>query len=460
MKELKNKLSIKVLGYLFLFSFAILIVLWFFQVVSLKSYYEWRVKSNIKSVINDIKENIESDDYNNYLDKLSFKKDMCIEIYYGNVREFSSISCNFKIVQNEREKREFINSSDDEAIYELQDKKLNSRVMLHALKLDDSKYLFVSSSLIPVEGASSILKEQLLIILFVVAILSVVVAIFITRKISKPIEKITKNATLLASGNYNVNFDSDSTIYEINELNKTLSYTSSELSKSETLRRELLSNVSHDLKTPLTMIKAYAEMVRDLTYKNKKKREENLNVIIKESDRLNLLVNDILDLSKYQANTISLEYSTFDIDILIKDIIKRYEVYEINDGYNIKYESNIKNVLVKADRKRIEQVLYNLINNALNYTGDDKKVKIKLIDLDKTVRVEIIDTGSGIKEEEIPLIFDKYYKVDKTYSRMQIGTGIGLSIVKNILLLHNVNYGVNSKEKKGTTFYFELEKDL
>ena len=210
-----------------------------------------------------------------------------------------------------------------------------------------------------------------------------------------------------------------------------------------------MANVTHDLKTPLTMIKAYAEMIRDLHGDNKKKREKNLNVIIEETDRLNLLVNDVLDLSKFNAGTTKLEKEDFNLDELIKEILNRYQIYIDKDGYSIEYESDGETI-INADRARISQVIYNLINNALNYTGNDKKVFIKL----KNGKVEITDTGKGIKKEDIDLIWDKYYKVDKTYSRMQIGSGIGLSIVKNILELHEYKYGVDSKVGHGTTFYF------
>lgn len=119
---------------------------------------------------------------------------------------------------------------------------------------------------------------------------------------------------------------------------------------------------------------------------------------------------------------------------------------------------NKKSIMVKADKKRIEQVIYNLLNNALNYTGDDKKIIIKVINMKKTVRVAIIDTGKGIPEEELNHIWDKYYKIDKTYSRTQIGTGIGLSIVKNILMKQDLPFGVTTS-KDGSIFYFEVNKN-
>ena len=114
-------------------------------------------------------------------------------------------------------------------------------------------------------------------------------------------------------------------------------------------------------------------------------------------------------------------------------------------------------ILIKADKKKISQVIYNLVNNAINYTGDDNLVTIKIIK-DKDILVEIIDTGKGIKEEDIPYIWDKYYKNQKKHKRNLIGTGLGLSIVKNILEKHHYEYGVISKEDIGTTFYFKIKK--
>ena len=116
--------------------------------------------------------------------------------------------------------------------------------------------------------------------------------------------------------------------------------------------------------------------------------------------------------------------------------------------------------MVKADEKKISQVIYNLVNNAINYTGEDKTVTVKIRIINEVVRVEVIDSGKGIKEEDIPYIWDKYYKNKKKHKRNLVGTGLGLSIVKNILLNHGFNYGVISSKNKGSTFYFEIKKDV
>ena len=274
--------------------------------------------------------------------------------------------------------------------------------------------------------------------------------------LNKPIINITKEAKKLAKGNKELNIP-ESKIKEIDDLRDSLIYASKEINKTDELRRDLLANVSHDLKTPLTMIKAYAEMVRDLNKDNENKRNENLNIIIEETDRLTLLVNDILNLSKLEANKENLEITEFDLVDLIKKIIKKYNIIKETENYNFVLKLPEK-ALVKGDVNKISQVIYNLVNNAINYTGDDLTVTIEVIENKKTYTVNIIDSGKGIKKEELNIIWDKYYKNEKNHKRSKVGTGVGLSIVKNILDKHNFKYGVVSKNGKGTRFYFEITK--
>ena len=449
MKKITNKLEFNVWLYLIVFSFIILGLIWIFQVLSLENYYEISTKGEMTTVLDAIKENYNSEDSHFLFDKISNDSGMCIEIYNNSERQFTSMGCRANAMKLFNEKQDFLDGTDEKKVYELVDNRFGGKTLLYGIRLETGEVAFVQASLVPLDSTITILRNQLIIITVIVISLSLLVAIFISKKISKPIEEINDNAKRLAKGEYGNKVDINTNIEEIRELNNTLNQTSEELAKTEGLRRELMANVTHDLKTPLTMIKAYAEMIRDLHGDNKKKREKNLNVIIEETDRLNLLVNDVLDLSKFNAGTTKLEKEDFNLDELIKEILNRYQIYIDKDGYSIEYESDGETI-INADRARISQVIYNLINNALNYTGNDKKVFIKL----KNGKVEITDTGKGIKKEDIDLIWDKYYKVDKTYSRMQIGSGIGLSIVKNILELHEYKYGVDSKVGHGTTFYF------
>lgn len=460
MKSRINSLRYKVWLYLIIFSFSILLFLWLFQVIFLDAYYKWYKTHELIRTAEEVTQTFSSDNYEELLDNISHDSGVCIELVQDGKLVYLSNNYNKGCVANKSDtynyKKDFIKSDSSSTRYTIKNPQFNNQTLILAFKLGNDSSIFISASLEPLDATVKILQSQLFYVTLIVTLLSLIVSYFISRIISSPIIKMNKKASLLAKGNYDISFES-SEIEEINELSNTLNYACVELSKTENLRRELMANVSHDLKTPLTMIKAYAELIRDVTYKNKEKMDNNLNVIIEETDRLNLLVNDILELSSLQANN-KLDIEEFDLNELINSIIKRYDIWVLKEKYNIKYK-NVKGVIVKADKKRIEQVIYNLINNAINYTGDDKVVKICVIDKDDVVRIEISDTGKGISDDELKYIWDKYYKVDKSHSRVQVGTGIGLSIVKNILINHNFNYGVNSIIDKGTTFYFEIPKN-
>ncbi len=457
----KSSLNNRIFLYLSIFTLVILGGIWFFQILSLDVYYEWSKKGEIKDVADIVLKSYKEGDYNDVLDILAYKKDVCIEITENNGITYSTDSISRGcLVNNSVEinnyKLEFMRSGKSSITYRLTNPKVKNKTLIYGVKIDDDIYAFITTSLEPINSTVNVLKKQLILIIIVVLLIAFLIAYTISKKISKPIVNITKTSSELSQGNYDIEFNSGTDIIEINKLEYTLNNMTKELSKTEELRRDLLANVSHDLKTPLTLIKANAEMVKDLTYKNKEKRDKNLGTIINEVDRLNLLVEDILDLSKMQSKAIKLEITEFNINDMIKAIIESFNVLCLKDNLKIIYNGIDANI--KADKKKVEQVMYNLINNAINYTGDDKTVYVNLKDLGDVFRVEVKDTGNGIDKEDIKYIWDKYYKVDKNYKRVTYGTGLGLSIVKNVLMLHNFKYGVESKKNEGTTFYFEIKK--
>ena len=201
------------------------------------------------------------------------------------------------------------------------------------------------------------------------------------------------------------------------------------------------------------MITAYSEVMRDLPGEN---TPENIQVIIDETTRLTNLVNDMLELSKLQAGVTELKSEVFDFTTNILAVMNRYSKLTEQSGYNIRFEYE-DDVKVCADEYKIYQVVYNLINNAINYSGEDKTVIVRQIVKGDMVRLEVEDHGNGIKEEELDNIWDRYYKADKTHKRATQGSGIGLSIVKNILKLHSASFGVESQVGKGSIFWFELK---
>ncbi|MDY6037580.1 MAG: HAMP domain-containing sensor histidine kinase [Eubacterium sp.] len=320
----------------------------------------------------------------------------------------------------------------------------------------NSYILYLFSPLSPVKSTISILHTQLVYITFIAMFLALSISLYMTSMISRPIKNITKSAEEMGKGHYGVQFRRSS-YSEINNLADTLSHASRELEKTDMYQKDLIANVSHDLKTPLTMIKSYAEMIRDLSGDNPLKRDLHLGVIIEEADRLNILVNDMLNMSRMQQRKIVLEQNEFNIAETVSALLTSYEILSENEGYKFIY-NNTESFMVKADEAKIKQVLSNLINNAVKYCGEDKEIIINVRRVMRTkVRCEIIDHGQGIASDEISHVWERYYKSSTHHVRQTDGSGLGLSIVREILNLHKANYGVNSKLGKGSTFWFELD---
>ena len=459
LKELGNSLHFKTLEYLIVFSISILLLLWLVQIVFFKIYYEKYQINYMNELVEKII-NIDNTNVIESMDDITLDNNICLEYmdYYGNTYYYNNkiSSCllgHNKIIDKELIK--FKQSGEETSFEKILNPINNSISLLYGIKKGNG-YIFLFTSLEDIGTTTSLIKNQLIYVTLLAILFSIVIAMFLSRRIAKPISDMTKNAKILADGNYDVEFTTTG-IKEIDELANTLNYLEQEVSKTDEYRCDLMANVSHDLKTPLTMIKAYAEMIRDITLDNKEKTKENLNVIIDETNRLNILVNDILELSKLQNNQETLNIEKFDIVELIRDILKRYQIIKETENYNLILESP-QSIIVKADKKRISQVIYNLINNAINYTGDDLKVTIRITENQKDCKIEIIDTGKGIDEKDLPNIWNRYYKKEKNHKRNVVGTGLGLSIVKNILEQHNFKYGVNSIKNKGTTFYFQIKK--
>ena len=307
-----------------------------------------------------------------------------------------------------------------------------------------------------------VLESSLRWLSVVTALVSVVLAFVVSGIvapiITKPLTEVTTRAKEMARGNYNIYFKKDYYCAEIRELSEALEYARTEISRADVVQKELIANVSHDFKTPLTMIKAYASMIREISGDNKQKRDANAQVIIDECDRLTGLVSDLLDLSKLRAGLLKDNLSIFDLSEEVCSVADRFSYLRETEGLIV--ETDIEDgIEVEADKERIAQVLYNLIGNAVNYTGDDeKRIRIKLYVKQNNARFEVIDTGKGIPADELDTIWDRYYRSNKTHKRPVSGTGLGLSIVKNILLQHNFPFGVISEEGKGSCFWVEFPR--
>jgi signal transduction histidine kinase len=459
-------LKFKMWGYFVFFAAIIMMVLWLLQTVFLQTFYQSMKTAEIKKIGDSIIAEYGKSDFQDSIFKSSYNNGIMIEVLdeYGNPQMQQNTFENINPPHTDPQTlltlfQKISQSKDGKTSYITTDQRVNGKILVYGAKLADTSsgeyYLYINSQIAPVDATTAVLQQMLIIVMIISLLLSLIISLFIASRFAKPITKITKTAAALAAGNYNVKFE-EGDYSEINQLASTLNYATTELSKTDELRKELIANISHDLRTPLTMVKMYAELIRDVSGGNPEKRGLHTKVIIEESDRLSALITDMLDLSKLQSGTTTMSPKEFDLGEKSKTILNRFNVLSERDGYILKINCE-PDVTVFADEQKIEQVIYNLVSNAVNYTGEDKTVTINIKKAGDAARFEVTDTGHGIPPEEQKQIWERYYKGNKTqHKRAVIGTGIGLSIVKDILEAHKATFGVNSILGKGSTFWFEL----
>ena len=480
------------------FSILLLIVLWLFQTVFLESFYKTIKTAQVKSCAYSLSDYIGSDSFSDLAREIEEQNAMTVNVYettdsfncvYSSsdvpVVPFDIYSIYQETYDNGGENATITQVKRDmhfkpDGTNDPQDKTLNNNGQYHSATADEWRQkrepsferaisenltyamivrtsteekhlLVVQSEITPVSSVVETLRYQLIIMTAVIVILSIIIAVFLGKMIARPISDTNEKAKSLAKQDYDVTFEGGR-YREITELNSTLNYAAGELKKVDSLQKELISNISHDLRTPLTMIIGYGEVMRDLPGEM---TPENIQIIVDEATRLNSLVTDLLDISRLQSNTADIKMAPFSLTKCIESIFTRYTKLIESDGLNIVFEHD-REVFVMGDELRMTQVLYNLINNAINYIGADKTVIVRQSVSNGTVKIEVIDHGDGIPEEQLQYIWDRYYRVGGEHRRAKIGTGLGLSIVKNVLIAHSAEYGVESTLGSGSSFWFSL----
>lgn len=459
-KELKNKLKIdfkslkfKVWLTFILFSILIIGLLWISQVFFLQYYLNNYKENELKGVAEDI---IKS---------------------YGEEKAY------FKIANNAGCSVEFITKADsgytvnytsngllfggkntnltNEAVEEIVD--LNSKESfkkdstlnryIYAKEVNDNTILVVGQSADLSDSTVHILQIQMIIATIAIIALAFCISIIMSGILTRDTSKLSQSAKRLAQCDYNVVFDEKAST-EISEIASTLNYATREIQKVDGLRKELIANVSHDLRTPLTLIKGYAELIKEVSGDNREKRNEQLDVIIKETDRLAVLVRDMLNISEIEGDKLEVQFVPLDLSELVQNVYESFLVLNEKEGFNITCDIE-ENLMVLGDETRLQLATYNLISNAVNYTGEDKKVSIVLKNIDNKARFTVTDTGNGIPDEQKNQIWERYYRA-KEHKRSVAGSGLGLSIVKNALILHNANFGIDNAVPNGSIFWYEL----
>ncbi|MBZ9689508.1 HAMP domain-containing histidine kinase [Clostridium estertheticum] len=334
--------------------------------------------------------------------------------------------------------------------------------------------VFVLSTLQPVGEAASITRKYYIYVYIAAVILIAILSLIYSKMISKPLISLNSTASKIAELDFSAKCPVNSND-EIGSLGKTLNFLSEKLGitlnelktanenlkgdiekekQLEKMRKEFIASVSHELKSPISVISGFAEGLKDgipkgddITY--------YLDVIIDESKNMNSLVCDMLDLSQLESGNFKLNMLGFNITQFINSIYKKFQ-NSINDKHlKLNISDDMSNVVVYGDPYRIEQVINNLISNAIRYTPHNKTITIALKAQENSILIQIENEGSFIEKVDLDRIWDKFYKVDKSGNKHLGGTGLGLSIVKNILYLHKSNFGVLNTDA-GVCFYFTL----
>lgn len=471
----------RIMLYLVLFVAFVIGTMWLFQIVWLDDFYRYYKTNQVSAAASAVLDNLDNCEVKVLADQLAKQNDVCILVLDSKYRTvLSSEDTQFCLIHRmdirdlswwcERVPEDGSTLVEQFNVQLYRNDAYNARrfvgmvppmqetrqqSLLYARRITlpqgGKGYMLLNTIITPLDATVTTLRSQLMLITAVVLLGALGLAALISKNVSRPIIETNQAAKALARGAYTPPAHGGN-YQEMAELNITLTRAAEELSQVERLQHELIANISHDLRTPLTMIGGYAEVMRDLPGEN---TPENMQIIIDETARLSSLVGEVLDFSRLQSGSLPMHIAPFDLTAALESIVQRIGKLVASDGYQVSFAPE-EHFTVSADEGRIGQVAYNLIGNALTYTGENKQVSITQEIRENRVRIAIRDTGKGIPPEELPLIWHRYYRTHDTHRRAIIGSGLGLSIVQGILERHHAPYGVDSQEGEGSTFWFEL----
>ncbi len=459
------------------FTVVIFTVLWLLQTVFLQKFYNGMIIKNTVKVADKISEESRNSDITSYIDDVSRSNTILVFVTdtagnllyssdeykkghkfrsdrmemaddhierYDNYRELPVNYDEFLSAVNSSDSGEAVINNDDSYVYGR---------LIDYYGYNDKAVLYLSTPLNAVGSTARIIRIQLLWVTLLSIIIAFVLALFMSKSFSKPVAQLNEKAHKLGEKDDDVDFNEGFCI-ELDELNTTLDSTSEKLKKNRDFQNELLANVSHDLRTPLTMIKGYAEMIRDISREDEKQRAEDVAVIVEEADRLTALVNEILEYSELQMSDSETVMNDVVLSDTVTSVADSFEKLYSKEGYV--FERNIAdNIHVKGNAARLQRAVYNLLDNAVRHAGEDKWTGVSLRTEKGNVIIEISDHGSGIAPDELEHIWDRYYT-----RRQRSGkgvSGLGLAIVKQIISQHNGICRAESVVGTGSVFSIELK---
>lgn len=284
-------------------------------------------------------------------------------------------------------------------------------------------------------------------------IFSIIIGWLLARKISRPITKTIDITREIAEGNYDISFEGTTKMHELDELAHSINHLAGSLNEQERLRKQLTADVSHELRTPLTSVSTHLEAMTEGLWEPTKDR---LKGCMEEIDRMTKIVKDLERLAEVESDNLRLNKTSVNIADIISNVIKNFEMELNNKNLEINFSGEAGNILV--DKDRITQVVVNLISNAIKYTPDNGKITIQLSQTENEVILNVQDNGIGIDSGDLPFIFERFYRADKSRNRKTGGAGIGLAIVKSVVKAHNGSIEVSSNIDEGSCFTVKLPK--
>ena len=370
---------------------------------------------------------------------------------------------------------EELESTDNYNIFKLHDARIDANYLELFGRLDNHYIVYVRTNLDSIKENVTISHKFLAIVGLIATIIGAIVIFFVSNRFTKPIFKLSEIAMKMTNLDFTVKYEVETSdeigvLGEcINTLSETLEHTISELKsvnnelrldienkvKTSERQQEFVSNVSHELKTPIAIIQGYAEGLKENVYDDEESRDFYLDVIIDETGKMNQLVKGLISLIQFESGDNVIEFEHFNIVDVIKSMLNSNSILFDKNNITFIFEKTDP-IYVWGDVFLVEEVLINYIRNAINHADGDKIIEIKLEQKEETVKIKVFNTGSNIPEEDLDKVWDKFYKVDKARTREYGGSGIGLSIVKAIMNSLNQDYGVKNY-KNGVEFWFELD---
>ena len=436
---------------------------------------------NLNGNYSNIEEELQRIAFNNNFD-IFVETDQNVIVFSTN-RDFYTI---LEMITNVREYSEenrnnVIYKDEDIRIEKINDQYNNISYILLSGRLDNGYNLYISIPAVPIEESVEISNQALIVIGVIILLISSFIASYISKKFTTPIVELNDITNKMARLDFSQKYRIADTDDEINELGKNINTMSDKLegtikqlrennlelekdieekSKIDEMRKQFISDVSHELKTPIALIQGYAEGLVENVNTDDESRKFYAEVILDESNKMDTLVKQLLELMKLEYGKREFNNENFDIVELINEVIRKCKVMSEEKNIDIVFPSKSP-VIVNADDFYIEQVVTNYFTNAIKHTievNKEKKIEIRIEEKEDKIRISVFNTGNNIPEEHINKIWGRFYKEDSSRNRTDGGTGIGLALVKAIMNNYKNDYGVINKEN-GVEFYFDLDKE-